>query len=300
MTLAARLARHCSAALHVLHVQEPLLSIAAQHEGIDLARDTDEALQRFIASAWPAVECTPQRHTVTGAAREAILDTAHRVGAQIVVVGSRGMSRAEHLVFGSTTEGVLRRANVSVLVVPTGWAPPHVEVPDLSGVGPIVTGVDLSEPSVEAARAACALASMFGTSLTVVSVVPELTVMSSWQALAKRAVQDGIVAARLELKVLIDDLGCSVPVEMRVEAGAVPIQLAEAAASAPDRAPMLVLGKKAPGGAGAAPGATAYRVLSLANVPVLMHAATPKSLRELARARRHSSAAGRRARLAAA
>ena len=275
LALAARLARHCGAALHVLHVQDSLLSIAARHEGIDLVRDTDEALRRFITSASPAVECSPQRHTVTGAARETILDTAHQVDAQLLVVGARGMSRAERLVFGSTTERVLRRADVSVLVVPTGWTPPRIDVSDLSGMGPVVVGVDLSDPSVEAAEAACALASMLKTSLTVVSVVPELTVLSGWHALATRAVHDRVAAARQELQVLIDGLACSVPVEIRVEAGAVPNRLAEAAASAPERAPILVLGKKAPGGTGAVPGATAYRVLARASVPLLMYLPTP-------------------------
>jgi nucleotide-binding universal stress UspA family protein len=274
LALAARLARHSGAALHVLHVQDPLLSIAARHEGIDLARDTDDALQRFVTSAWPAVECSPQCHTVTGAVRETILDIAHRVQAQLLVVGARGMSRAERLVFGSTTEEVLRRADVSMLVVPTGWTPPRADASDLSGVGPVVVGVDLSDPSVEVVKAACELASMLDTSLSVVSVVPELTVLSGWHALAMRAVHDRVAAARQELQVLIDGLACSVPVEIRVEPGAVPNQLAEAAAPAPGRTPILVLGKKAAGGKGSALGAIAHRVLARTSVPVLMNVPT--------------------------
>ena len=58
-----------------------------------------------------------------------------------------------------------------------------------------------------------------------------------------------------------------------VAAGAVPNRLAKAAGPARDRSPILVLGKKAPGSKGAAPGTTAYRVLSLASVPVLMYVA---------------------------
>ena len=75
------------------------------------------------------------------------------------------------------------------------------------------------------------------------------------------------------MELLIHGLGCSVQVEMLVEAGAVPNLVAEAAAPAGDRARVLVLGKKAPGSTGAAPGTTAYRVLSLASVPVLMYIA---------------------------
>ncbi len=273
LVLAARLARQCGAALHVVHAEEPLLSATARHAGIDLARETDEELQRFITSAWPAAECSPQRHVVAGAAVDVILAVAHQHHADLVVVGSRGMSGAEKLVFGSTTEGLLRRADVSVLVAPAGWMPPHPDALDLSGTGPVVAGVDLSDPSVAGARAACTLASVLGTSVEIVHVVPDLAVLSRWRAHAETAVRDRVAAARRELETVVRSLGCSVPVEMRVEAGAVPNRLAEATGPARDRAPILVLGKKAPGSKGAAPGAIAYRVLSLASVPVLMHVA---------------------------
>jgi len=204
---------------------------------------------------------------------DVILDVAHRHEADLVVVGSRGMSGAERLVFGSTTEGLLRRAGVSVLVAPAGLAPPRPDSLDLAGTGPIVAGLDLSEPSVAGAKAACALASVLGTSVEIVHVVPDLAVLSRWRAHAETAVRDRAAAARRELEPVMRSLGCSVPVELRVEAGAVPNRLAEAAKPARDRAPILVLGKKAPGSTGAAPGTTAYRVLSLASVPVLMYVA---------------------------
>ncbi|MBI2829202.1 MAG: universal stress protein [Acidobacteria bacterium] len=271
LVLAARFARHCGAALHVLHAEDPLLSATARHAGIDLARETGEELQRFITSAWPAAECSPQRHVVTGAAVDVILDTAHRVEARMVVVGIRGMSGAERLVFGSTTGGLLRRADVSVLVAPAGWKPPRPDAVDLSGTGPIVAGVDLSGPSVAGAEAACTLASTLGTSVEIVHVVPNLAVLSRWRAHAEIAVRDRVAAARRELELAQRSLACSVPVETRVEVGAVPSRLAEAAGPARDRAPILVLGRKAPGSKGAPPGTTAYRVLTLANVPVLMY-----------------------------
>lgn len=274
LILAARLARHCGAELHVLHAEDPLLNAAADHAGIDLAGETDEELQRFIAGAWPAAQCSPRSHVIAGAAVDVILALAHEHRADLVVVGSRGMSGAEKLVFGSTTEGLLRRADVSVLVAPAGWMPPHPDALDLSGLGPLVAAVDLSDdPSVAAAKAACTLASVLGTSVEIVHVVPAMAVLGRWRAHADAAVRDRVAAAGQELELLIRGLGCSVPVEMRVEAGAVPNRLAEAAGPARDRTPILVLGKKAPGSKGAAPGTIAYRVLSLATVPILMHVA---------------------------
>ena len=50
----ARLAVQCSAELHVLHAEDPLLSAAARAGGIDLRDETLEELPRFIdASALP-------------------------------------------------------------------------------------------------------------------------------------------------------------------------------------------------------------------------------------------------------
>lgn len=151
--------------------------------------------------------------------------------------------------------------------------PPHSKAPDLSGLGPLIAVVDLSDdPSIAAAKAACELASILGTSVEIVHVVPDLPVLSRWRAHADTAVRDRVGAARQEIERLLRGMGCSVAVEKRIEASAVPNRLAEAAGHASDRAPILVLGK-APGSTGAGPGAIAYRVLSAAAVPVLMHVA---------------------------
>ena len=153
LVLAARLARHCDAELHVLHVEDPLLAAAARYEGIDLSTETYVELQRFVAGAWPAAQCLPQTHVLAGAAVDVILDVAHRHRADLVVVDSGRMSSVERSVFGSTTKGLLRRADVSVLVAPTEWTPPQPDTADLSDLGPLVVVVDLADPkSVPATR----------------------------------------------------------------------------------------------------------------------------------------------------
>jgi nucleotide-binding universal stress UspA family protein len=270
LVFAARLARHCQAALHVVHAEDPLLTAAARHTGIDLAAQTREELQHAIGSAPPAPDCSPQLHAVAGPAVDVILDVARAQRADLVVVGSRGMSGAERFVFGSTTEGVLRRSHVSVLVVPPGWTPPRSTGVDLAGTGPLIAGVDMSVSSLAGARAACRLASALGTAVEIVHVVPELAVLARWQPHAARALEDRVAEARKELERAVNSLGCQVPVEWRVESGAVPERLASIAGRAADRAPLLVLGKKASHSGGGAPGTIAYRVLSRADVPVLM------------------------------
>jgi nucleotide-binding universal stress UspA family protein len=269
LVLAARLARHCDAELHVLHVEDPLLDAAARYEGIDLSKETAAELQRFVAGAWPAVQCSPQTHVLAGPAVNVILDVAHRHRADLVVVDSGRMSSAERRVFGSTTEGLLRRADVSVLVAPAEWTPPQPDAPDLSDLGPLVVVVDLSDPrSVPATRAACELASVLGTSVEIVHFVPDREASKPGWSPA-----DTSADTRAELEVLIRELGCAVPVEIRVEAGAEAHRLAKAAGPTGNRAPMLVLGKTAPSSKRGWPGAIVNRVLSGGTVPVLMYVA---------------------------
>jgi nucleotide-binding universal stress UspA family protein len=268
---AARLARHCRAALHIVHAEDPLLAAAARQSGFDLATQTREELQLLVASAAPAAECAPKLHAPTGPAVEAILAVADAERADLVVAGSRGMSGAARLVFGSTTEGLLRRSVLPVLVVPPGWTPPRSQSTDLAGAGPVVAGIDMTEESLEAARAACRLASTLGAAVEAVHVVPHLAVPARWQPHAARALEDRVASARSELEGVLHQLACGAPIKGRVETGSVPERLAAIAAPAEGRAPLLVLGKKSPDSRGAAPGTIAYRVLSLANVPVLMY-----------------------------
>jgi nucleotide-binding universal stress UspA family protein len=271
LVFAARLARHCEAKLHVLHAEHPLLSTAAEQSGIDLAAQTREEVLRTIAATPPAADCAPQVHAVTGPAVDVILEVAGAQRADVVVVGSRGMSGTEKLVFGSITEGLLRRSDVSVLVVPPDWRPPRPGGMDLAGTRPVIAAVDLTESSLAAGRAACRLASTLATVVEIVYVVPDLPVLARWKPHAATALLERMTEARKELENAVRSLACVSSHESRVETGAVADRLAAIARRAADRAPLLVLGKKAPHSGGGAPGTIAYRVLSIADVPVLMY-----------------------------
>jgi nucleotide-binding universal stress UspA family protein len=182
----------------------------------------------------------------------------------------RGMSGAERAVFGSTTEGVLRKADVSVLVVPDGWRPPRPDRSDLTGTGPIVAGLDQTMPAFAATAAASRLAALLGTSVDAVHVVPPLPVLSRWSAHAEAAVRERTQAVRAELTSALRHLPADAPVTLHVESGRVAERLAVAVAPAAGRHPLLVLGRRTRNERGGAPGATAYRVLSMSQVPVLM------------------------------
>jgi hypothetical protein len=62
-----------------------------------------------------------------------------------------------------------------------------------------------------------------------------------------------------------------VPITLHVETGRVEERLADRVAAAGGTHPLLVLGRRLRKDRGGSPGSTAYRVLTLTRVPVLMY-----------------------------
>ena len=271
LVCAARLARQCHATLHVLHAEDPLLAGAARAAGIDLTAETREELGAFVQSPALAGDWAPMLHVVIGSAVDVIRDIALREGADVIVVGMRGMSGAERTMFGSTTEGLLRKAATSVLVVPAGWTPPQPGSDDLSGTGPIVAGVEMATPALAATRAACRLAALLGTSVDAVHIVPPLAVPARWAAHADAALKQHVEAARADLAAALHDLRAEYPVNLVVKTGRVADELAAAVTPVGGNHPMLVLGRSTREERDGAPGTSAYRILTIASVPVLMY-----------------------------
>ena len=271
LAMAGRAATRTGATLIVVYAEDPLMAEAARRAGVDLAADTDAELSRFIAATPAAHALNPRRHVATGRPVDVIVGAAAELQADLVVVGSHGMSGAERFVFGSTTEGVLRKSPVSVLVTPARWSPARTGGADMEGTGPVVAAVDFTPESLSAAKAASLFATLLKTGLTLVHVVADVSAQGRWQPYAAEVVQQRATEARTQLQSVERSLGSSVQVTTRVEAGDVAEQLAQLAAPSPTSDPLLVLGRKAPGQRDSAPGAIAYRVLMRAQVPVLVH-----------------------------
>jgi nucleotide-binding universal stress UspA family protein len=269
LVFAARLATHSQARLLVVHAQDPLLAGAARRAGVDIDAETRAELGTFMQSASPAGDWSPFQ-VATGPAVAVLCDIADRENADVIVVGAHGMSGVGRMLFGSTTEGVLRQADHSVVVVPDSWTPSRPDTDDLRGVGPIVVGVEPTPPAFAAAHAAHALAEMLSTSLELRHVIPPPSVLSRWSAHAEAALRQRVEEARERLAnaAALRDLP---PREVEIATGSVADQLAEAVRVTGDRRPLLVLGRRTHGERGGAPGSIAVRVLALADVPVLMY-----------------------------
>jgi nucleotide-binding universal stress UspA family protein len=271
MEFAARLASQCGAALHVLHVQDPLLSAAARAQGLDLVSESRDELARFTSASAAARDRAPlHHHVVNGQGTNTICDIAEREQVDVIVLGMHGMSGPARALFGSTTEGVLRQANTPVFVVPDSWVPPEPSTRDLSGMGPVIAAIEISCNAMAGVVAGIRLAEVLNTTVHTVHVVPDLNVLERWRPHAETVVSQQIADARAEIAVALGGVSKGVVIPLQVETGPVAERLAAAALAAPGQHPILVLGRHARGSRRGVPGSTAYRVLALAKVPVLV------------------------------
>jgi nucleotide-binding universal stress UspA family protein len=95
-----------------------------------------------------------------------ILNCAMRLPADLIVMGTHGASGFEHLVLGSVTEKVLRKASCPVLTVP-----PRAHVTSALPFTRLLCAVDFSEASIAALQLACSIAQQSSVPLTIVNVL---------------------------------------------------------------------------------------------------------------------------------
>jgi nucleotide-binding universal stress UspA family protein len=122
LAAALALARSTKGHVTIVTVVDPLLSAGAAAAGADEALDgqTQRELRSLLDRAAPGL---PASSTAAVAVRvgdptKEILLQADECNADIIVMGMRGVGGAQKFVLGSTSEHVLRRSTIPVLVVP--------------------------------------------------------------------------------------------------------------------------------------------------------------------------------------
>ncbi|MCE4625011.1 MAG: universal stress protein [Desulfurococcales archaeon] len=120
---AADLAQTMGADLIIVSVVPPptaLLGELMTPEVIDpkpLADAARSAIKRLKEKLEKEKGVTPETEVLLGDPAEAIVELAKEKGADLIVLGRRGLSRLERLFVGSVTRKVLERAETDVLVV---------------------------------------------------------------------------------------------------------------------------------------------------------------------------------------
>lgn len=122
---AGRLTRALSGKLWLLHVAEPEPEFVGYEAGPDVVRDQvarelrDEhrRIQEY-ADAMRNEGLAVTALLIRGAIVETVIAEAERLDADLLIVGSHGYGAVYDLLVGSVSRGILKHAEIPVLVVP--------------------------------------------------------------------------------------------------------------------------------------------------------------------------------------
>ena len=115
--VAVETARLYSASLHIFHVIEAQPAVPPQVE-IRIIEEANAAMEKLVASAESSLDGLAFTTEVTsGQAFVEIVERAREWRADLIVLGSKGITSLEEIIIGGTAENVMKEAPCSVLVV---------------------------------------------------------------------------------------------------------------------------------------------------------------------------------------
>ncbi|HEX2254373.1 MAG TPA: universal stress protein [Thermoanaerobaculia bacterium] len=140
------LARRHGATLHLVHgVTLPVPMAEYVPSSADVDREICEGARsrlEEVARGLEATGVTLELHLPTGVPSQVIARTAEEVGADLVVIGTQGLSGLAHLLLGSTAQRVVQHAPCPVLTVHQGDRERHRPVRTLLAATDFSTGAD--------------------------------------------------------------------------------------------------------------------------------------------------------------
>ncbi len=171
-------ARAYDATLHVVHVPESPLWYGSHAATILYLEQAQKEGERQLADTEQHLMHSGVKHVdirqVVGIPSEQITKAAQDIGADLVVVGTRGRTNLDAILLGSTAERVIKGAPSPVLAVPATPEPVFEETAG-TGLTPavrhILAPLDFSSPSLDAAEYAIQLANHFGAKMTLLHVL---------------------------------------------------------------------------------------------------------------------------------
>jgi nucleotide-binding universal stress UspA family protein len=250
-------------ALHVVQTIDPSVDVGS----VDGLRQETAA---FFGAATNA-GLTLDVHVELGSPIRRILDHAESLPADLVVMGTHGSSGFEHLVLGSVTEKVLRKARCPVLTVP-----PRARSRSRVPFRHLLCATDFSDASAVAVRFALSLASESNACLTLLHVLewpwhepprPSLEELPPEQGFALAMFRrESEERARRQLETLVPQTGPGIRVAV---VSGTPYEQVLAAAAA-ESADLIILGVGRRSALNLALlGSTANHVVRAAECPVL-------------------------------
>ena len=267
MRTAMEIAGQSGGRVTALCVEDPLLGQGAAAVGYDTAqlrRSTIAQLRRLVRRVaatvrFPAEACAVD--TALGHPAPAILATARKIHADLIVMGTHARRGPTKFFFGSTAQGVLRRATTPVLIVPRRR---RQRKGATRLAGGMLGAIDLGPASSDDVRRTARAAARLGLPLTLLHVVPA-TPSPRWFAseLADHE-RDRLLAAAARLSALAGSVKSRSKVVLGQPDLAIPAVAAETKAAV-----IALTLRRGRGLFGRRQGSTTYQVLCGATIPVL-------------------------------
>jgi nucleotide-binding universal stress UspA family protein len=165
---AAAVAGYYQSRITALHVVAPLFAVAGVATSPDEAGEVDRfrrlTTEEFAPASAKGIRV--EAFVDVGQPASTILDRAVSLPADLIVIGTHGTSGFQHLVLGSVTEKVLRKATCPVLTVP-----PRAQATSQLPFKRLLCAVDFSDASLDAVRSALSLTQESGSTLTLLHVL---------------------------------------------------------------------------------------------------------------------------------
>jgi nucleotide-binding universal stress UspA family protein len=268
---AEAVALRANGSLTVVFANDPLLVAAAAAALHDrrLAKRSGVELKTFVertlsAASQKKLQVTTQ--AAVGHPRDVVLKAASRARADLIVLGTHGLTGADRLVLGSTTRAVLQQTNVPVLAVPRGQHTPPASWPGAK----VVAAIELDPGAPADVDAAARIAEWFGASLMLLHVVSSLAPPMWFEADLSELESTRVQQAQQRLDKLAAAARRRVPADTRVIQGRVADEIASFVSKSD--AGLLITGlRDRTGWFGSTRGSISYHVLSHSTAPVLAY-----------------------------
>ena len=269
---AAAIAGHFGTRLLVLSVEDPLLT-EAMDAGTGLVwrpEDSAAELSRFAAATLDdgPPGASPEYQVAVGRPAAEILRVSRERSVDLIVISSHGRTGLPKLLFGSTTERVLRETVNPVLVTPP-IDPGPIRIEDAQTlVRRVLVPVDLSPASVSQVKAAARLAAGLNVGLVLANVIEShrYRLLAGTAAASHAAAEHELVVER-RLRELLATAADTRHGEIVVAHGAPGLEIARIARAR--RAGLIVMGLHGSPLLGPRMGSVTYRVLCLVQGLVL-------------------------------
>ncbi|HMJ83316.1 MAG TPA: universal stress protein [Vicinamibacterales bacterium] len=264
---AAAAAKRFRGKVTVLFVNDPLLLAAARQSYGDKRQVVEQSRVELARFARQAVRGSEQMTSVVavGSPASQILATAKRLRSDLIVIGTQGLSGVQKLVFGSTTEQVLRRTTIPVLAVPPQTTRRNRSHRPLA-VDAIIVPIDLAGEWASDAVRGAVIARMFNVPIRLVHVLRPVQTPTWIRRIGIPSERQRIAKATRALEHLTRQLGAGVRASCSVVLGEPAHEIARLTQRG---SPLLVMSLRGTGGIWGRRGAIAYHVLTHSATPVL-------------------------------